>query len=140
MQRSLHLAHKFTRRVAFGLPHDAPLPDDSLAWAKAQLRRPPPIDILERDGSRRTDLPAWVHLLWRMDDVMYAFEKHRRLETESFDKAKRMSKEQYEAERKRDMSLSGILCLRHSMSKRSICANESKDRCGGHSGIAAHFV
>ena len=37
-------------------------------------------------------------------------------------------------------SLSGILCLRHSMSKRSIYANESKDRCGGHSGIAAHFV
>ncbi len=38
------------------------------------------------------------------------------------------------------MSLSGILCLRHSMSKRSIYANESKDRGGGHSGIAAHFV
>lgn len=38
------------------------------------------------------------------------------------------------------MSLSGILCLRHSMSKRSIYANESKDRWGGHSGIAAHFV
>ena len=37
-------------------------------------------------------------------------------------------------------SLSGILCLRHSMSKRSIYANESKDRWGGHSGIAAHFV
>ncbi len=39
-----------------------------------------------------------------------------------------------------DASLSGILCLRHSMSKRSIYANESKDRGGGHSGIAAHFV
>ena len=38
------------------------------------------------------------------------------------------------------MSLSGILCLRHSMSKRSIYAKESKGRCGGHGGIAAHFV
>ena len=37
-------------------------------------------------------------------------------------------------------SLSGILCLRHSMSKRSIYAKESKGRCGGHGGIAAHFV
>lgn len=103
MQRSLHLAHQFTRRVAFGLPHDAALPDDPLAWAKAQLKRVPPMDILERDGTRRTDLPTWVQLLWRMDDVMQAFEKHRRLEVESFDKAKRMSKEQYEAERKRDI-------------------------------------
>jgi hypothetical protein len=37
-------------------------------------------------------------------------------------------------------SLSGVLCLRHSMSKRSIYANESKNRHGGQGGIAAHFA
>lgn len=37
-------------------------------------------------------------------------------------------------------SLSGFLCLRHSMSKRSIYANESKNRHGGQGGIAAHFA
>ena len=58
--------------------------------------------------------------------------------------AKRDQKAEREVEKsnrlKKTTSLSGILCLRHSMSKRSIYANESKDRCGGHSGIAAHFV
>jgi hypothetical protein len=40
----------------------------------------------------------------------------------------------------RSRSLSGVLCLRHSMSKRSIYANESKNRHGGQGGIAAHFA
>ena len=38
MQRSVPLVQQFTRRVAFGLPHQAALPDDPLAWAKAQLK------------------------------------------------------------------------------------------------------
>lgn len=37
------------------------------------------------------------------------------------------------------LSLSGILCLRHSMSKRSIYANESKGRSSGKAGVAANF-
>ena len=105
MQRSVPLAQQFMRRVAFGLPHQAALPGDPLAWAKAQLQRVPPIDILEPDGTRRSDLPEWVKLRWRMDDVMQAFENHRQLEAESFNKAKTLSKEQYLAERKRDIGI-----------------------------------
>ena len=74
------LISKFTRRVAFGLPGDQSLPEDPVAWALSQLRSVPPIDILERDASRRTDLPPDMKLLSDMDEVMRAFADHQRIE------------------------------------------------------------
>lgn len=100
-----HLIGKFTRRVAFGLPADQALPADPVAWAQAQLLKVPPIDIIERDGSRRSDLPDWVKLLWSMDDVMTAFERHQATERASFDKGKTLPRAQFEAERKRDLEI-----------------------------------
>ena len=105
MQKPAHWVHRFTRRVAFGLPQTLELPKDPLAWAKGQLLRPHAMDILEQDGTPRTDLPEWVKLLWRMDDVMHAFEKHRLLVRESFEKGGRLSKAAYQAERRRDVSI-----------------------------------
>ena len=67
-------------------------------------------------------------------------EKRAEAERKAQTKLKPRAKKSGKGKSIRIPSLSGILCLRHSMSKRSIYANESKDRCGGHSGIAAHFV
>ena len=100
-----HLIGKFTRRVAFGLPVGQALPADPVAWAQAQLLKAPPIDIIERDGSRRSDLPDWVKLLWSMDDVMTAFQGHQEAERASFDKGKTLPRAQFEAERKRDVEI-----------------------------------
>ncbi len=95
------LISKFTRRVAFGLPGGQSLPEDPVAWAMSQLRSVPPIDILERDGTRRADLPADMKLLSDMDEVMHAFVDHKRIEKESFEKAKSLSPREYEAYRER---------------------------------------
>lgn len=100
-----YLSLKFTRRVAFGISAQAPTPTDPLAWAAAQLKQTPPIDILERDGSRRTDLPDWVKLRWTNDDVMTAFHGHQEAEKASFEKSKTLSKEQFELERKNDIAI-----------------------------------
>jgi uncharacterized protein (DUF1800 family) len=90
---------KFTRRVAFGIRGDQSLPDDPLTWAIQQLGVEPPIDIIEPDGSRRSDLPADMKLLSDIDDVMHAFATHQRVEKESFEKAKTLGPKEYEAYR-----------------------------------------
>jgi len=100
-----YLSLKFTRRVAFGISAQTPTPTDPLAWAAAQLKQTPPIDILERDGSRRTDLPDWVKLRWTTDDVMTALHVHQEAEKASFEKSKTLSKEQFELERKNDIAI-----------------------------------
>ena len=90
---------KFTRRVAFGIRGDQSLPADPLTWAIQQLGVEPPIDIIEPDGSRRSDLPADMKLLSDIDDVMHAFATHQRVEKESFEKAKTLGPKEYEAYR-----------------------------------------
>lgn len=90
------LVSKFTRRVAFGLTGDQALPADPLNWAIAQLTQDPPIDIIERDGSRRQDLPADMVLLSDMNKVMHAFAAHQRVVRESFKRAKSLSPSEYE--------------------------------------------
>ncbi len=90
------LVSKFTRRVAFGFTGDQALPADPLNWAITQLTQDPPIDIIERDGSRRQDLPADMVLLSDIHQVMHAFATHQRVEMESFEKAKSLSASAYE--------------------------------------------
>ncbi len=99
------LAHRFTRRVAFGLPAEVAPPADPVGWALAQLQRVPPIDILERDGSRRADLPEGMRLLWEMDEVMTAFQRHQEAERASFAKGRSLPREQYRQERRRDVEI-----------------------------------
>lgn len=99
------LVHRFTRRVAFGLRADAQLPADPLNWAQAQVAQVPPIDILERDGTRRADLPEGMRLLWEMDEVMTAFHRHQEAERASFAKGRSLPREQYAEERKREIEI-----------------------------------
>lgn len=99
------LVHRFTRRVAFGLPADAQTPADPLGWAQAQLDQVPPIDILERDGSRRADLPEGMRLLWEMDEVMTAFHQHQVAERASFAKGRSLPREQYLQDRRREIDI-----------------------------------
>jgi hypothetical protein len=102
-----YLQHKFLRRFAFGLSPGQATPADPLGWARAQvqLAKAPPIDILERDGTRRRDLPDWVKLLWTMDEVMQAFQAHQEAERRSFEMGKTMSRRDYEAMRERDIGI-----------------------------------
>jgi len=101
MQHLVHQTDRYTRRVAFGVPATADLPSDPVAWAKAQVKQVPRMDILERNGVRRSDLPEGVNLLWTMDEVMHAFEAHRQVEQASFQNSKSQSKAQFQAERHR---------------------------------------
>ena len=110
------LISKFTRRVAFGLPGGQSLPEDPVAWALSQLRSVPPIDILERDGTRRADLPADMKLLSDMDEVMHAFADHQRIEKESFEKAKSLSPP-YAPDRLRTRVGSGTWLFRRTLSQ-----------------------
>lgn len=98
--------HAFTRRVSFGLPADVAAPEDPVAWAVAQLGPPaPPIDIIERDRSRRRDLPENLRLRSTMDEVMRAFHEHQEAERASFAKGRTLSREQYAQERRRDVEI-----------------------------------
>lgn len=92
---------KFTRRIAFGRAGDQALPADPIGWAVEQLAQDPAIDILERDGSRRADLPADMVLHTDINKVMHAFATHQRLEKESFEKAKTLSPSEHEDYRER---------------------------------------
>ena len=95
------LVSKFTRRVAFGVPGDQALPTDPVAWANAQVALLPPIGVLEPNGERRQDLPPEMRLLWSMDEVMHAFERHRRTARLSLKKAKELSTKDYQDYRER---------------------------------------
>jgi uncharacterized protein (DUF1800 family) len=97
--------HAFTRRVAFGLPAGVEPPQDPVAWAVGQLQRTPPIDIIERDRTRRADLPAGLQLLWSMDEVMHASHTHQEAERASFEKGRTLTREQFQLERRRDIEI-----------------------------------
>jgi uncharacterized protein (DUF1800 family) len=102
-----HLQHKFLRRVAFGLAPGQDTPSDPLTWAidQMQVSQPPAIDILEKDGRRRDDLPEWVRLMRSMDEVMHAFHTHQVIERRSFEQGKSLSRKDFEDLRQRELGI-----------------------------------
>jgi uncharacterized protein (DUF1800 family) len=65
----------------------------------------PPIDIIERDRTRRADLPESVRLRWTMDEVMQAFHDHQQAERASFATGRTLSKQQYATQRAREVEI-----------------------------------
>lgn len=104
---SAELHHRFARRLGFGLAPGQALPADPLAWAIGQVEvtQAPRIDLLEPDGRPRSDLPASLRLLWRMDDVMHAFQAHQETERKSFELGKSGDRQIYEEFRRREVTL-----------------------------------
>lgn len=101
MNQPQHVS-RYCRRVAFGCSPSQPLPSDPVAWAQAQVEHVPPIDLMERDGSR-TPGADQLRLLWTMDEVMTAFHRHQETERASFARAKEMGNREFEQWRRREL-------------------------------------